>query len=140
MKKLGFNSREISLCTTNLQRSKMFMGLVLKDMDTPNPYPESHNKDSKKIEATADTSHSDYNFEAEDHIGKVKELRHDFSETVEAMKEMYKGAYPSDTIKDVMMFPSHFMTAILALEEAKMWLGEELGRIRDADLKVTAGS
>lgn len=137
IKKLGFNSREISLCTTNLQRSKMFLGLVLKDMDAPNPYPESHNKDSKKIEPTADTSVNDYNFEATEHIGKVKELRADFESEIVSIKKMYASAI-ENKVNDPMMFPSHFMTSILALEEAKMWLGQELARVHEADLKVTA--
>lgn len=47
-------SRERSLAITKLQEAVMWLGMDLKDQGTPNPYPESKNPQSAKIEPTAD--------------------------------------------------------------------------------------
>lgn len=47
-------SRERSIAMTKLQESIMWLGMDLKRLNEPNPYPESYNPESKKIEPTAD--------------------------------------------------------------------------------------
>ena len=53
-------SRERSLAITKLQEAIMWLGMDLKAIDeetpgsAPNPYPESKNPESAKIEKTAD--------------------------------------------------------------------------------------
>jgi hypothetical protein len=48
------SSKERSLAITKLQEAIMWLGMDLKDMHEPNPYPESLNPDSPIIEPTAD--------------------------------------------------------------------------------------
>ena len=47
-------SRERSLAITKLQEAIMWLGMDLKRLGTENPYPESKNPESLKIEPTAD--------------------------------------------------------------------------------------
>ncbi len=125
-------SREVALAVTNAQRSKSFLGLVLKDMDAPNPYPASSDKTSKKIEPQADRAATGYNFESTEHIAMVKELRADFELIIEELKDMYFRAQDTKIEpKNQPFFPTHLIVALTAAEEAKMWLGWELDRIRD---------
>ena len=48
------SSRERSLSITKLQEAVMWLGMDLKRLNQPNPYPESKNPNSMKIEPTAD--------------------------------------------------------------------------------------
>lgn len=50
----GAGGRECSLAVTNLQQSIMWLGMVLKEMNTPNPYPNSYNPTNAIVEPTAD--------------------------------------------------------------------------------------
>ena len=125
-------SREVSLAFTNAQRSKSFLGLVLKDMSAPNPYPDSSDKDSKKIEPQADRAAMPYNFESTEHLAMVKEMRADFENVIEEIKDLYFRAQDTKIEpKNQPFFPTHLIVSLTALEEAKMWLGWELDRIRD---------
>ncbi len=47
-------SREVSLSITNIQQGIMWLGMELRRIGTPNPYPESYNPDSTIIEPTTD--------------------------------------------------------------------------------------
>lgn len=47
-------SRERSLAITNLQQSIMWLGMDLKRLNEPNPYPSSYDPTSPKVEPTAD--------------------------------------------------------------------------------------
>lgn len=47
-------SRERSLSITKIEEAIMWLGMDLKDLGTPNPYPQSYNPESKDIEPTAD--------------------------------------------------------------------------------------
>lgn len=46
--------RETSLVITKLQEAVMWLGVRLKRLGEPNPYPESMNPESMQIEPTAD--------------------------------------------------------------------------------------
>lgn len=48
------SSRERSLAITKIQEAIMWLGMDLKGLAEPNPYPESYNPQSAKIEPTAD--------------------------------------------------------------------------------------
>jgi len=48
------SSRERSLAITNLQQSIMWLGMDLKRLNEPNPYPNSYNPDNATVEPTAD--------------------------------------------------------------------------------------
>jgi hypothetical protein len=47
-------SRERSLCITKLQEAVMWLGMDLKRLNTPNPYPDSKNPSNTVIQPTAD--------------------------------------------------------------------------------------
>lgn len=47
-------SRETSLAITKLQEATMWLGMNLKRLGEIDPYPESRNPDSQRIEPTAD--------------------------------------------------------------------------------------
>ena len=46
--------RETSIAITKLQEAVMWLGMDLKHLNQPNPYPESKDPTSMKIEPTAD--------------------------------------------------------------------------------------
>lgn len=48
------NSREVSLTITKIQEGIMWLGMELKRLGTPNPYPQSYNPESTVVEPTAD--------------------------------------------------------------------------------------
>lgn len=48
------NTREKSLAITRVQEGIMWLGMVLKELGTPNPYPSSYDPTSVKVEPTAD--------------------------------------------------------------------------------------
>lgn len=48
------SSRERSLAITKLQESIMWLGMDLKRLNEPNPYPHSYNPDNTEISPTAD--------------------------------------------------------------------------------------
>lgn len=53
LKKLR-SSRERNLSITKLQESIMWLGMDLKRLNEPNPYPDSYNPENNKIAPTAD--------------------------------------------------------------------------------------
>jgi hypothetical protein len=46
--------RETSIVITKLQEAIMWLGMDLKRLNQPNPYPDSMNPESMRIEPTAD--------------------------------------------------------------------------------------
>jgi len=48
------SSRERSLSIIKLQESIMWLGMDLKRLNEPNPYPNSYNINNAKVEPTAD--------------------------------------------------------------------------------------
>lgn len=47
-------SRERAICITKLQEAVMWLGMDLKRLNTPNPYPNSKDPSNTRIEPTAD--------------------------------------------------------------------------------------
>lgn len=47
-------SRERSICITKLQEAVMWLGMDLKRLNTPNPYPDSKDPSNTIIQPTAD--------------------------------------------------------------------------------------
>jgi hypothetical protein len=47
-------SRERSIAVTKIQEAIMWLGMDLKDLGGPNPYPESYNPSNAVVEKTAD--------------------------------------------------------------------------------------
>lgn len=46
--------RERSLCVTKIQEAIMWLGMDLKDLAAPNPYPNSYKPENAIVEPTAD--------------------------------------------------------------------------------------
>lgn len=46
--------KEVDICIIRLQEAVMWLGMDLKRLNEPNPYPESKNPESMRIEPTAD--------------------------------------------------------------------------------------
>lgn len=46
--------KETSTAITKIQEAIMWLGMDLKRVGNPNPYPESYNPNSSKVEPTAD--------------------------------------------------------------------------------------
>lgn len=131
--------REVSLSKTALQESIMFAGLVLGDIGEENPYPKSDDKASNVIEDRADVSFSDYNFDATDYVGQVKEIRNDIGKSLTVAKGLYKNAVDTAVKPEsVAFFPSHLMMSITSLEKSRMWLGMALNeyKLRTEKLEV----
>jgi hypothetical protein len=139
-------SREISLSITSLQLSKMWLGKVLKELGTANPYPDSKNPANEKIEPTADkifdkqfpkivyykneykiATLEDKETQEMSHIQKVKWLRAEIEKVEDRLKELF-----SDISKSTYEEES-FKYSIQYCIEAGLWLGMELGRIRDLE-------
>ena len=47
-------SRERSIAVTKLQEAIMWLGMDLKDLNEPNPYPNSYNSANTIVDKTAD--------------------------------------------------------------------------------------
>jgi len=127
--------RELALAITSLQRSRMFLGKVIEELFPGNdPYPESINPESDVIEPRADAEQ--YTYPPIDplmtRIGRIKLLRKYIEELVEDIKN-HNLVAPNftDLVSDNELAGVFYTTSLISLAEAKMWLGEELGNIRD---------
>lgn len=118
-------SREVSLCITSLQKAKAWLGETLKAIGTANPYPESSNPESKKIEPQAEHGGDRETFvRFPTQLERVKAMRGAVQNVIDAVRPdgdiaTGTGAWQRDT-------------AYMNLIEAKYWLGWELDRIRGA--------
>jgi len=124
------DSRETSTAYTHLQEARMGCGNLIKTLEPEsNPYPESHNPSSEKIEPV----HIDQEITPMDIDPSTKEM----SKTqlvkwlrfeIEARIQVTKG----DAEDFVQMWPTiHSVFIVNSMINAKNWLGMELGRLRD---------
>lgn len=115
-------SRETSLAYTNMQRGFMWLGKVLQGLDQPNPYPESTNIHSPKIEERTDQAKdSPILFEGcpfidGDQTASIKWFRNQLDSVINQIDFGYCNR-AADNAED-------------AFAEAKMWYGQELNNIR----------
>lgn len=122
-------SREIASAITSFEVSKMMLGKVLSTLGTPNPYPESKNPASPKIEPTAEKSAPMNWGEELDHTARVKHLRSLADKICSEIAEVVeKEGAQSDPHWTRTVFAED---AYLECQKGMMWLGMELGRIRD---------
>ncbi len=119
----------------SIQLSKMWLGKVLKEIGTVNPYPESKNPESDKIEPTADVAKNltvDVNggWEEMTHIQRVKWLRNEL-EKVEIYLDINKYPHflPNPCNGGLIAWSNAYVHCL----EAGMWLGMELGRIKQVE-------
>src|SRR3990172_6831127 len=124
-------SREVALAHTNLQRGKMWLGKVLQALGTPNPYPNSVDSANSVIDVQTDNPGKTLEDEFTgmgilgDQVKMVKELRNRIQMQVDEMKRMEAAGFAT------VEADRYWLQSRLAMEEAKMWLGWELDRIRN---------
>lgn len=125
-------SREVALAITSAQLAKMWLGKVLQAMEAANPYPESKDPNSQKIEPTADAS-TPVNFpDNYTMVSKLKYLRVQIDGVVEKLvwEKPYSDGYASWKVDENIILA--IRDANKYLTEAGMWLGMELGGLRTA--------
>ena len=129
-------SAEIVKAMNSLLIAKAWMGKMLQAIGEQNPYAESHNPQSPVIEKATEETTSDMLsvFEGENvmtQTGRVKYLRSMISETMNIARIVISGKEGYNAEKKMKSFEAMYpYFALQHLEEAKMWLGWELGFIR----------
>ena len=129
-------SPEIIKAMDSLLIAKAWMGKMLQALGGKNPYAESHNPQSPVIEKAAEetTTNMLSVFESENvmtQTGRVKYLRSMISETMNTARIVISGKEGYNAEKKMKSFEAMYQYfALQHLEEAKMWLGWELGFIR----------
>ncbi len=131
-------SREVSLAVTNLQLAKMWMGLLLGAAGEGTPYPESDDPKSKRIEAEADRGYEFVYEEAapDDAVAQVKELRKVIKELVDELRglQYHVAEYlnePDPADDNAYWGMEYFLQVCLVAMQARLWLGMELGQLRE---------
>lgn len=124
------DSEFTSKALTASQLSKMWLGKTLKELGNKNPYPESKNPESTRIEPTADKAeygHVEDCFKDQsfNDIQKVKWIRAELERIENKIFEL-KSLSPV-----TYRFNIYSTNSFNQCVEAGMWLGMELGRIRE---------
>ena len=129
-------NRNVALCYTATQRSKMWLGKVLGIIDVPSPYlKDGERKDVKDIEPEAEKAETIISIEG-NLIEKIDTIRQksgivadkiaDLSVTVPIIVKLTnKTKY--------FKYNCAISEAYRAMCEVRMWLGWELGAIRDEE-------
>lgn len=123
-------SREVSLAHTNLQRAFAWLGKALGASGSTSPYKDSFNPESKVIEPTAE--HTEDNLLSQweaypDQLARVKDFRAVLSEVKSDLSKFIQ--VPDGAEKGYWYF-QYLTQSFLSLDEASIWLGWELARIK----------
>jgi hypothetical protein len=119
-------SRETSLAYTSLQRSKMWLGKSLGQLGSESPYKTSENPDVPTIEAQTDQSEEVIVIDLSQYENKEVAILKEFRRLIQVtVNEMEKPNPNQESVCQTKYF-FYLCQSILALEEAKMWLGLEL--------------
>lgn len=124
------SSRELSLAKTATQTAMMWSGTMLKHYNNgETPYKNDGNRETvadiePMFEATTDTIHQDYYQRG--HVVVVDQLRVTLGSWIEEVENDVLGREDT-SIKNFVG-----VNIYQHLVEARMWLGMELGRLRDA--------
>jgi len=137
-------SREMALAITKLEEAKMWAGQILALQGEETPYANDGNRKIKNdIEKETDVPEfGDYLFTEETTlIEKIDVLREEISKIkygkyiVDFINIMEKKAIEKEERSSIQLELLPSATAITSfvskITEARMWLGKELGRIRD---------
>lgn len=133
-------SRELNITITKLQEGKMWLGKLLQGLGAENPYPSSMDSSNETIEPPADIAPNKdkkyiFNFlEPRSHIKSVKQLRQWIEDIISSDIFSNKTINNIDRVAEKsgrLLIMSSWLNAYSYLVEAKMWLGMELGRIRE---------
>jgi CO dehydrogenase/acetyl-CoA synthase gamma subunit (corrinoid Fe-S protein) len=138
-------SREISISITSLQNGRMWLGQVLEVIGTENPYVNDGKRHTvNDIHKLSDASDSGLDLTAMNHIEKVDFLRESIKDlkiklgklNKEKAVEMLENADDRKFLIASEQFLTCLSYATKYVIEARMWLGQELGRIRDENIAV----
>jgi hypothetical protein len=134
-------SREVSLCYTNLQRAKSWLGMVLGELGTQTPYPKSNDPTSPVIEPQAEhkqeTIWNDQNPLEPTQTAHVKYFRQQIDEYQKRFEEIGYIMIPKRFINFI-WGEDYLAQSKFAMIEAKHWLGWELYRIiKEKEFDVT---
>jgi hypothetical protein len=132
-KQIGFNSKEIEKAYDSLILAKAWLGKVLAELGTENPYKSGY-KTVEDIEPTADTNDnldmmvitSKQDWGNLSHIEKVDWLRQKIASIT--CIDLSSSDIHKEAGIDATIYFQHFMKEI---SEAKFWLGFELQRIKE---------
>lgn len=122
-----FSSSVRSKVTDNLTLSKMWLGKVLGELKSKNPYPESMNPGNNIIEPEADCYSGPVSMGSLNTVGSIKELRRLIENLMPEYDIDYDGVPFHPYSKPALLLKESEMR----LMEAKLWLGIELGLYRD---------
>lgn len=125
--------REVSLAHTHLQRAFMWLGKAQGAAGGESPYKNSFDHKTATIEPTADHSPTSLMNALWDlpeygtHTARVKSLREQISIHLNEFRQYYKDINDPAATVDYLTYLS---MSRFAAEEASMWLGWELARIK----------
>lgn len=129
------NSRHSSLAVTATEEAMMFVGNTLKELGSDNPYPDSMNPNSPKIEKFYEhPGCSPLNVPADwkemDNTSRIKWIRQTLQSISDNLKQI-----AIDSQNHIDDFACLMLTqAIICTTRAKNWNGMVLGDIRDNQL------
>lgn len=118
-----WKTRESALANTSLQLGRMFIGKAAGELGSANPYPESLNPASPKLEPPADGP-GDYQPSLPgDHVADAKSMRAGIEFEILVLTELRRKIWPRQygTVAEL-----YFDRALCELQAAKMWLGEHM--------------
>lgn len=121
----------------DLKVGVMRLGKLLGELGDANPYPESMDPGSKKIEPAADMP--DHPFVIPDYdefVFAIKFIRQYIDNDVQKLTEAFNKYYSHEQHG----IPHRALIVIEALQDAKMWYGEVLGKIREAEIESQKAS
>ncbi len=125
-------SREVSLVKTSLQLGFAWLGEALKENGSQSPYTESENPKSSTIEpkadSVADSLLTEFMNEEPTQTARVKLLRGKMELLIKEVKQFRDTEQETSENADYHLC---LYQSFASLKLAKIWLGWELGRIRD---------
>lgn len=137
----GDTSRELNLSRTSAQRAMMWCGTLLKESgigDNPYAGKDGQRTTVEDIEPMFDATSETLNSEilAAGLIVTVDQMREYLGNQISACSDFVTSVEYNDIVQDASP-QTHFQVGMAganlytSLVEARMWLGMELGRIRD---------
>ena len=120
-------TNEVSCAINKLTESKMELGRVLKELGSKSPYRHSKNPSNDIIINTQEREGTPaFDNENISRVRKVKAYRNRIDHLEKELKAIFELM---DT--ENIWAKEHFKTAIIALIQSGMWLGNELGRVKE---------
>lgn len=119
-------SREIALVITNMQEAKHWLGKVLGELNEENPYKNSSNPANTIIDEQAEKTAATPAFEVNTWEKLVETIK-GFRQNIQSLID----AYAQDRVIHVKNSGVFYHQSWMKIQNAKMWLGWELDRLRE---------